>query len=137
MKILNQAPVVILVPIASQANTLPNFDTILVRINIKLVSCAVADPFAYFSLLYNIYKVASLSLCAVHDLRLTALTDYDVLFSTCIKLCFIKTEKSHETVFHNFKPQISLFLMRNRYLPFKSPLYKFGRAFKWYMRFFI
>ena len=30
---------------------LPNFDTILVRTNIKLVSCAVADPFAY---LYHI-----------------------------------------------------------------------------------
>ena len=50
-----------------------------------------------------------------------------------LKLC-----NCYQTVcFHNLKPHISLFLMRNRYVPFKCPLYKFWRAFKWYIQFFI
>ena len=40
-------------------------------------------------------------------------------------------------VFHNFEPQFSIFLMRNRHIPFKCPLYNFLRAFKWYAWFFI
>ena len=39
--------------------------------------------------------------------------------------------KTH--VFHNFDPRFSLFLMRNRYVPFKCPLYNFLRSFKWYI----
>ena len=47
-KVIDQEPVVILGAHRIPSKHLPNFDTILVRTNIKLVSWAVYDPFRRF-----------------------------------------------------------------------------------------
>ena len=51
--------------------------------------------------------------------------------------CKHKGRFNKSMFFLNFGSTFSPFPLRNRYIPFKCPLYNFLRAFKWYTSFFI